>query len=134
MLINYPLKYNNKVTKRCNLENLVELDLRDGDLEWDLVVRRRLGAGKLTLALLPRMRRASSSYARAASSAVLKVPSQTRTPFCGSRISAAHFPHGLCLIPLYWFFLFLLLSDSSADLKPIDPSASAEIRENFTCK
>lgn len=30
-----------------------------------------------------------------------KVPSQTRAALCGSRISAAHFPQGLCLTPLY---------------------------------
>lgn len=29
------------------------------------------------------------------------VPSQTLAALCGSRISAAHFPHGLCLTPLY---------------------------------
>ena len=33
-----------------------------------------------------------------------KVPSQTRAAFCGSRISAAHFPHGRCLTPRYLRF------------------------------
>lgn len=33
------------------------------------------------------------------------VPSQTLAALCGSRISAAHFPHGLCLTPLYLLFL-----------------------------
>ncbi|RDX66545.1 hypothetical protein CR513_54676, partial [Mucuna pruriens] len=84
-------------------------------------------SGKFTLALLPRILLASVSYALAASSAVLKVPSQTRTPFLGSRISAAHFPHGRCRIPLYWFFLFLLAHFSacpfnSADFTVVDPS------------
>jgi hypothetical protein len=36
---------------------------------------------------------------------VSKVPSQTRAAFCGSRISAAHFPHGRCLTPRYLRFL-----------------------------
>lgn len=63
-------------------------------------------SGKLSLALLPLNRSAASSYALAADSAVSKVPNHTRAAFCGSLISAAHFPHGLCLTPLY----FLLLS------------------------
>uniref|UniRef100_J3L2I7 Uncharacterized protein n=1 Tax=Oryza brachyantha TaxID=4533 RepID=J3L2I7_ORYBR len=42
---------------------------------------------------------AALSYTRAASSAVSKVPSQTRTPRQGSRISAANLPHGLRLTP-----------------------------------
>lgn len=63
-------------------------------------------SGKLSLALLPLNRSAASSYALAAASAVSKVPNHTRAAFCGSLISAAHFPHGLCLTPLY----FLLLS------------------------
>ena len=29
------------------------------------------------------------------------MPSQTLAALCGSRISAAHLPHGLCLTPLY---------------------------------
>ncbi|KAJ7946050.1 protein CYPRO4-like [Quillaja saponaria] len=44
---------------------------------------------------------AALSYALAASSAVLNVPNQTRLAFLGSRISAAHFRHGLCLTPLF---------------------------------
>jgi hypothetical protein len=32
------------------------------------------------------------------------VPSQTLAALCGSRISAAHLPHGLCLTPLYLLF------------------------------
>jgi hypothetical protein len=31
------------------------------------------------------------------------VPSQTRTSFTGSRISATHLPHGRCRMPRYWF-------------------------------
>lgn len=45
--------------------------------------------GKFVFALGPRNLTAAASYARAASSAVLKVPSQTRLFFDGSRISAA---------------------------------------------
>lgn len=60
-------------------------------------------SGKLSLALLPLKRRAASSYALAAASAVSKVPSQTLAALCGSRISAAHFPQGLCRTPLYLF-------------------------------
>lgn len=59
-------------------------------------------SGKLVRAAGPRMRRAAASYARAASSAVSNVPSHTRCPRVGSRISAAHFPHGLWRTPLYW--------------------------------
>lgn len=49
---------------------------------------------KLVFALGPRRLRAASSYALAASSAVLKVPSHLRLFFHGSRISAANRPHG----------------------------------------
>mmetsp|Transcript_18580 Transcript_18580/g.60569 ORF Transcript_18580/g.60569 Transcript_18580/m.60569 type:complete len:241 (+) Transcript_18580:444-1166(+) len=51
-------------------------------------------SGKLVLAFGPRMARAAASYACAASSAVSKVPSHTREPRVGSRISAAQLPHG----------------------------------------
>nr|GMD85147.1 hypothetical protein TorRG33x02_309020 [Ipomoea batatas] len=57
------------------------------------------------LALLPRNLSAASSYALAAASAVSNVPNQTLAAFCGSLISAAHFPHGLCLTPLYLLLL-----------------------------
>jgi hypothetical protein len=53
------------------------------------------------LARLPRNPSAATSYARAAASAVSKVPSHTRAALCGSRISAAHFPHGRCRTPRY---------------------------------
>ena len=66
------------------------------------VLRLLTFSGKLSLALLPLNLRAAASYALAAPSAVSNVPSQTRHAFCGSRISAAHFPHGLCLTPLYF--------------------------------
>jgi hypothetical protein len=56
--------------------------------------------GKFVFALGPRNLIAAASYARAASSAVLKVPSQTRVFFDGSRISAAYRPHGLLRTPL----------------------------------
>ena len=49
--------------------------------------------------LLPRILRAESSYARAASSAVSNVPSHSRTPLIGLRISAAHLPHGRSRTP-----------------------------------
>lgn len=58
------------------------------------------GAPKLVLAFGPRRLRAASSYARAASSAVSKVPSHFRVFFHGSRISAANRPHGLLRTPL----------------------------------
>ncbi|KAG0473055.1 hypothetical protein HPP92_014912 [Vanilla planifolia] len=59
--------------------------------------------GKLRMALLPRIRNAARSYARAASTAVSKVPSQTLDPRrLGLRISAANFPHGRCLTPRYF--------------------------------
>ena len=56
-----------------------------GEDKW-----RRYFAGrelKLVRALGPRICRAAASYARAASSAVSKVPSQRRAPLLGSRIS-----------------------------------------------
>lgn len=60
-----------------------------------------LRVGKLVLAFMPRNSLAAASYARAASSAVSNVPSQTRVFFPGSRISAAYRPQGLFLTPLY---------------------------------
>ncbi|KAG7024638.1 hypothetical protein SDJN02_13456 [Cucurbita argyrosperma subsp. argyrosperma] len=56
--------------------------------------------GKLSLAESPRSLKAALSYAKAASSAVSKVPSQSRVLFLGSRISATHFPQCRCLTPL----------------------------------
>ena len=64
--------------------------------------RSRTFSGKLSLALLPLKRRAASSYALAAASALSNVPNQTLAALKGSLISAAHFPHGLCLTPLYF--------------------------------
>mmetsp|Transcript_25803 Transcript_25803/g.76413 ORF Transcript_25803/g.76413 Transcript_25803/m.76413 type:complete len:421 (-) Transcript_25803:300-1562(-) len=58
-----------------------------------------LGIGKLQRAFGPRIARAASSYARAASSAESNVPSQRRCPTVGSRISAAHLPQGRCRTP-----------------------------------
>lgn len=52
------------------------------------------GGGKFVRAAEPRMCLAAASYALAASSAVSNVPSHNRAPRMGSRISAAHFPHG----------------------------------------
>ncbi|RRT78056.1 hypothetical protein B296_00027698 [Ensete ventricosum] len=62
-------------------------------------IPRSPGRQKLVLALGPRRLRAASSYARAASSAVSKVPSHLRVFFQGSRISAANRPHGRFLTP-----------------------------------
>lgn len=59
--------------------------------------------GKLVTALRPLSLTAALSYSEAASSAVSKVPSQTRFLRVGSRISAAHRPHGLCRTPLNFF-------------------------------
>ena len=76
--------------------------------------------GKLTTALLPRICRAAVSYARAASSAESNVPSQSRQPRVGSRISAANFPQGLCLTPRNLVVPFLLDAEtlrSDCDLK-----------------
>ncbi len=57
--------------------------------------------GKLTTALAPLISLAALSYARAASSALSKVPSHSLQPLCGSRISAAYLPQGRCLTPRY---------------------------------
>ena len=57
------------------------------------------GNGKLSFALGPLKSMAALSYARAAASAVSKVPSHTLAARRGSLISAAHFPHGLCRTP-----------------------------------
>lgn len=70
-------------------------------------------SGKLSLALWPLNLRAASSYALAAASAVSNVPNQTLAALWGSLISAAHFPHGLCLTPLY-FLISLTSSDDCA--------------------
>lgn len=59
-------------------------------------------SGKLILALGPRNLSAAASYAWAASTAELYVPSQTRAFFTGSRISAVYLPHGRFLTPLYF--------------------------------
>lgn len=61
-----------------------------------------MSSGKLSRALFPRIRRASRSYARAASSAVRYVPSQARRPCRGSLISAAHLPDRRYRTPLYF--------------------------------
>lgn len=72
----------------------------------------RTFSGKLSLALFPLNLRAASSYALAAATAVSNVPNHTLAALWGSLISAAHFPHGLCLTPLY---LILLSPVSSFD-------------------
>ena len=59
------------------------------------------GISKLVRAFEPLRRLAAASYARAASSAVSKVPSQWRHRPIRSRISADHLPQGLFLTPLY---------------------------------
>lgn len=50
-----------------------------------------------------------------------KVPSQTLAALWGSRISAAHLPHGLCLTPLY---LLLLSPVSSTEAFSLDGAAA----------
>lgn len=44
------------------------------------------------------------------------VPSQTLAALCGSLISAAHFPHGLCRTPLYLLRLSPLSSTAGVDV------------------
>lgn len=43
------------------------------------------------------------------------MPNQTLAALCGSLISAAHFPHGLCLTPLYLLFLSPVSSLATSD-------------------
>lgn len=50
------------------------------------------------------------------------VPNQTLAALCGSRISAAHFPHGLWRTPLY---LLLLSPVSSCEAASVDGAAAA---------
>lgn len=57
-------------------------------------------SGKLRMAELPLMLKAATSWARAAISAVEKVPSQIRFFFLGSRISDTHLPHVRIRTPL----------------------------------
>nr|CAB3477815.1 unnamed protein product [Digitaria exilis] len=66
---------------------------------WPSPAPELAAAEKLVVALGPRSWMAALSYTRAASSAVSKVPSQTRTPRHGSRISAANLPHGRLRTP-----------------------------------
>jgi len=67
-------------------------------------------SGKLRRVVGPLMARAALSYSLAASSAVSKVPSHSRTFFVVSRISAAYFPHGLSLTPRYLAWQVNMLS------------------------
>jgi hypothetical protein len=55
---------------------------------------------------------------------VSNVPSQTLAALWGSRISAAHLPHGLCLTPLY---LLLLSPVSSQDTFSLDGVAGTVV-------
>ncbi|KAF1869192.1 hypothetical protein Lal_00048474 [Lupinus albus] len=67
------------------------------------------------MALGPFSSTAALSYMVAASSAVSNVPSQTRFLRLGSRISAAHRPHGRCRTPrnlLLWCTTALAMEDS----------------------
>lgn len=66
-------------------------------------------SGKLRMAEEPFIVSAAASCARAAISAVAKVPSQILFFFRGSRISETHFPHVRILTPLYTGCLLLLL-------------------------
>lgn len=69
---------------------------------------------KLVTASGPISWTAALSYAKAASSAVSNVPSHTRTGRPSRAlphlISAAHFPHGLCLTPRNFLFFFSSLA------------------------
>ena len=79
-----------------------------------------LTIGKFTTALSPRICRAAASYARAASSAVSKVPSHSRQPRVGSRISAAYLPHGRWRTPRNFVVPFLFDAETlsrDCDLK-----------------
>lgn len=87
-----------------------------------------LPSGKLSFALNPRNLVAATSYAIAASSAVSKVPSHTRAAFFGSRISAAHFPHGRCLTPRYLLFLIGAALEVAIGVD----DATAELDESLT--
>lgn len=51
------------------------------------------------------------------------VPSQTLAALWGSRISAAHLPHGLCLTPLY----LLLLSPVSSTFSLVGVSGAVVV-------
>lgn len=84
------------------------------DEEVPVLVGGSLPSGKLSLARKPRNLVAATSYAMAASSAVSNVPSQTRAAFFGSRISAAHLPHGRWRTPRYLRFLEEELPGSSS--------------------
>mmetsp|Transcript_2688 Transcript_2688/g.9910 ORF Transcript_2688/g.9910 Transcript_2688/m.9910 type:complete len:258 (+) Transcript_2688:1465-2238(+) len=84
-----------------------------------------LERGKLHLACFPRIFLAASSYLRAASFAVLKVPNQSLIPFLGSRISAAHLPQGLRRTPRKWTplrFPETLVAPFASEAHPIPPS------------
>ncbi|RDX72542.1 hypothetical protein CR513_47965, partial [Mucuna pruriens] len=74
-------------------------------------------SGKLRTARDPLVENAAWSYAKAAASAVSNVPIHTRTPFLvESLISAANFPHGLFLTPLYILLSFgAVLEETSCD-------------------
>lgn len=97
--------------------------------EVALVVAGIFPSGKFSLARTPRNLVAATSYAMAASSAVSKVPSQTRAAFFGSRISAAHLPQGRCRTPRYLCFLTLTvpppLTIPVSLLPPATPATSS---------
>lgn len=62
--------------------------------------RRLIFSGKFNFALEPRNLKAASTYALLASSTVSNVLNHTRATMFGSRISAVHFPNGICRTPL----------------------------------
>jgi hypothetical protein len=70
---------------------------------WDYSQHGRRAAisGKLSTAPRPLTTSAAASWARAAISAVGKVPSQMRDFLRGSRISDTHFPHARIRTPRY---------------------------------
>lgn len=68
--------------------------------DWDAGRGKDLTiSGKLSMAELPLMLRAATSWARAAISAVGNVPSHIRDFLRGSRISETHLPQFLILTP-----------------------------------
>lgn len=68
--------------------------------------------GKFSIAEVPLMDMAATSWARAAISAVAKVPNQIRDFFFGSRISDTHFPHALIRTPTNELLFALLIFSS----------------------
>ena len=91
--------------------------------------REAASSGKLRMADEPFIVSAATSWARAAISAVAKVPSQIRFFFRGSRISDTHLPHVRIRTPLYTeclLLLFLLLLLSLARFLELDDDGDGD--------